>query len=134
MTGNRGSRSKIPPLAVSQHSTTPASSNKKAAIIKINNEIYHLCPVVVCNESFCDRKKLSFHCLSTHSTGLKPLEGFMKKTHAEACRDSRAKINDLRDEEYFYESPVIPLTCQSQKDREKVHASYIFIHRFSNKM
>jgi hypothetical protein len=109
----------------------PASSKETAVIIEIDNDLFHLCPVIDCHESFSDRKKLSNHCSSRHSTKLKDLEGFKKKKHAQYCIDSRAKLKELREEKYYYantETPSAQLSsCQSPHDREEVHAPYISI-------
>ncbi len=125
-------------LGVSHESkipTMPASSMETAVIIEIDSELFYLCPVIDCNDYFSDRKKLSNHysSVSGHSSRLKDLEGFKKKSHAESCKDSRAKLKELREEQYYYadrDTPSDQLTsCQSPHDKEEVHVPYISNHR-----
>jgi uncharacterized C2H2 Zn-finger protein len=77
----------------------PISSKTKAEIFEVDGVNMYICPVIGCDEYFKDRKKLSNHCTETygsgHSTGLKELEGFVKKSRASVCKDSRDRIGAL---------------------------------------
>jgi hypothetical protein len=74
--------------------TLPRSSNKKSQIVHIKGDTFHICPVLGCLKMFSTRKKLSNHCtdsFSGHSSGLRLLEGFVKKTNAQNCKDWRSR-------------------------------------------